>query len=60
MQLNALAIMAIGVRKKGLNAMMENSTVKKFWLVWLIAPLVALTLSLTFTYLANQAGLLGY
>lgn len=59
-QLNALAIMAIGVRKKGFGAMMGNNTVKKFWLVWLIAPLVALTLSLTLTYLANQAGLLGY
>lgn len=57
-QLNALAIMAIGIRKDGVAALAANNTVKKFWIVWLVAPLIALGLSLALTYLAAGAGLL--
>lgn len=57
-QLNALAIMALGIRKDGFTALAANNTVKKFWIVWLIAPLIALGLSLTLMYLAAGAGLL--
>lgn len=57
-QLNALAIMAISIKKSGFSEVVANNTVRKFWIVWLVAPLIALALSLTLTLMASGAGLL--
>lgn len=57
-QLNSLAFMAIGVSKFGWGNIFKNSTVRKFWLVWLVAPLFAFALALLLTYLADVTGLL--
>jgi sulfate permease len=50
--------MAIGVSKFGWGNIFKNSTVRKFWLVWLVAPLFAFALALLLTYLADVTGLL--
>jgi sulfate permease len=57
-QLNSLAFMAIGVNKMGWRNTFRNSTVRKFWVVWLVAPVFALALAFILTYLADIAGLL--
>jgi len=57
-QLNAFAIIALGISKKGWKKMYVHQQVKKFWIIWLSAPLMALAISLTLTYLADNAGLL--
>lgn len=57
-QLNALSIMALGTRKAGFRSVLTNSTVKKFWIIWIIAPLISLSLSFVLTWLASRAGLI--
>ncbi|MDO9512639.1 MAG: inorganic phosphate transporter [Bacteroidales bacterium] len=59
-QLNSFAIMAVGVEKTGWKVMMNNNTVRKFWFIWIVAPMFAFSLSLLLTYLADLAGLLYY
>ncbi len=59
-QLNSLAIMAISVKQSGFSKTLKNSTVKRFWLVWVTAPLVALAITLMLMYAADKAGILFY
>ncbi|MGC8864444.1 MAG: anion permease [Bacteroidales bacterium] len=59
-QLNSLAIMAISVKQIGFKKTLKNNTVKRFWLVWLTAPLFALAITLMLIYLADKAGILFY
>jgi len=59
-QLNSLAIMAISIKQVGYSKTTKNNTVKRFWLVWVTAPLVALALTLLMMYAADKAGILFY
>jgi len=57
-QLNVAAILGIGVAKLGFKNISKNTQVKKFFLMWLIAPVIAFSLSLALTYLAYKYGYL--
>lgn len=59
-QLNSLAIMAVGIKKVGWKEIMANNTVKKFWLIWLVAPLFAFSITLLLMYMADVSGILYY
>jgi sulfate permease len=57
-QLNVAAILGIGVAKLGPRNIFRKTEVKKFFLMWLIAPLIAFSLSLLLIYLADVYGYL--
>jgi len=57
-QLNVAAILGIGVAKLGYNHIFRKTEVRKFFLMWLIAPVIAFSLSLLLIYLADINGLL--
>lgn len=57
-QLNTFAILALSVSKVGWKETFSKKVVKQFWLIWLIAPLIAFIFSYLLTSLADQAGLL--
>ncbi len=52
-QLNVAAILGIGVAKLGPKNIFKKTEVKKFFLMWIIAPLIAFFLSLLLIYLAD-------
>ncbi|CAN5169383.1 sulfate permease [soil metagenome] len=53
-QLNTGAIIALGITKVGWKTIMSDPNVKKFWIVWIIAPLFSLFLSFLLTFIADQ------
>jgi phosphate/sulfate permease len=57
-QLNTFAILALSASKLGWRNTFSNKVVKQFWLIWLVAPLIAFMLSYFLTSLADQFGLL--
>ena len=57
-QLNAASIIAFGIVKEGWKPIMSRSTLKKLFVVWIIAPLFALTLSFSLTVLAAKLGMI--
>ncbi len=57
-QLNVAAILGIGVAKLGPNNIFRKTEVRKFFLMWLIAPLIAFALSLFLTLMADRLGYL--
>ncbi|MCL6103903.1 MAG: inorganic phosphate transporter [Bacteroidetes bacterium] len=57
-QLNTFAILALSVSKFGWKETFSKKVVKQFWLIWLIAPLIAFIISYFLTSLADQFGLL--
>lgn len=57
-QLNVAAILGIGVAKLGARNIFRKTEVRKFFLMWLIAPIIAFSLSLLFTFLADKYGYL--
>jgi len=57
-QLNVAAILGIGVAKLGYSHIFRKTEVRKFFLMWLIAPIIAFSLSLLLIYLADINGLL--
>lgn len=52
-QLNVAAILGIGVAKLGPKNIFRKTEVKKFFLMWLIAPVIAFCLSLLLIFLAD-------
>lgn len=52
-QLNVAAIIGIGVAKLGFKNIFRKTQVNKFFIMWLIAPLIAFSLSLLLTYIAD-------
>lgn len=56
-QLNVAAILGMGVAKYGSKNIFKKTEVQRFFFMWIFAPLMAFTLSYTFTYLANQWGM---
>ncbi|MBW8330846.1 MAG: inorganic phosphate transporter family protein [Prolixibacteraceae bacterium] len=57
-QLNAGAIIGIGVARMGAKNIFRKTSVNKFFVVWAIAPIIAFILSLTLTYLVDKMGYL--
>lgn len=57
-QLNTGAILAIGCAKHGWKEIFSKSSVKKFWVVWIVAPILAFILSISMTWIAHKMGLL--
>jgi sulfate permease len=57
-QLNVAAILGIGVAKLGTKNIFRKTEVKKFFLMWLIAPMIAFGLSILLIFLADHFGLL--
>ncbi len=57
-QLNVAAILGIGVAKLGARHIFRKTQVRKFFLMWLIAPIIAFSLSLLLVYLSDVYGLL--
>ncbi|MEA3494515.1 MAG: inorganic phosphate transporter [Bacteroidota bacterium] len=59
-QLNVAAILGIGVAKLGFRNIFRKTEVNKFFIMWIVAPLIAFSLSLFFTYLADTLNLLDF
>ena len=57
-QLNVAAIIGIGVAKLGLKNIFRKTEVNNFFAMWLIAPIIAFSISLLLTYLADKLNLL--
>ncbi|MCP4553431.1 MAG: inorganic phosphate transporter [Bacteroidetes bacterium] len=57
-QLNVAAILGIGVAKLGAKNIFRKTEVKKFFLMWVIAPTIAFLLSLLLTFIADKYGYL--
>jgi sulfate permease len=57
-QLNVAAILGIGVAKLGPSHIFKKTEVRKFFLMWLISPIIAFSLSLLLMYLADKFGYL--
>ncbi len=57
-QLNVAAILGIGVAKLGAKNIFKKTEVKRFFLMWIIAPVIAFLLSLLLTFLADKYGYL--
>lgn len=57
-QLNTFAILALSITKIGWKETFSKKAVKQFWLIWLIAPLLAFIISYLLTSLADQLELL--
>lgn len=57
-QMNAAAIIALGITKVGWRAIILQTSVKKLMTIWIIAPLIAFSLSLLLTILAGRLNLL--
>lgn len=52
-QLNVAAILGIGVAKLGFRNIFRKTEVNKFFVMWVIAPVISFSLSLFLTYLAD-------
>jgi len=57
-QLNVAAILGIGVAKLGPKNIFKKTKVKQFFIMWIVAPMIAFSLSLLLTYLADKYGYL--
>ena len=57
-QLNVAAILGIGVAKLGTKNIFKKTEVRRFFVMWVIAPMIAFSLSLLLTYLADIYGYL--
>lgn len=55
-QLNVAAILGIGVSKLGFKNIFKKTEVNKFFIMWLIAPAIAFSLSLLMTFIAFKMG----
>lgn len=53
-QLNTFAIIAVGVSKMGWKKIIVHRTVRKFWIVWIVAPAFSFVLSYFLTYLVDR------
>lgn len=57
-QLNVAAILGVGVAKLGTKNIFKKTEVKKFFAMWIIAPIISFSLSLLLIYLADRLGYL--
>ncbi len=57
-QLNTFAIIAVGISKFGWKKIIVDPTVRRFWIVWIVAPIFSLGLSYGLTALAHHYGII--
>jgi len=57
-QLNVAAILGIGVAKLGFKNIFRKTEVNKFFVMWIVAPIIAFGLSLMLIYFADKLDLL--
>jgi phosphate/sulfate permease len=57
-QLNTGAILAIGCARSGWKNVFRNYQVHRFWIIWIIAPVLAFTIALVMTWIADKMGIL--
>jgi len=57
-QLNVAAILGVGVAKLGTKNIFKKTEVRRFFLMWLIAPIIAFTLTLLLIFIADRFGFL--
>ena len=57
-QMNTAAIIALGMVKSGRAHIWKNAPLKRIFVIWIVSPMIALALSLFFTWLADLAGIL--
>ncbi len=57
-QLNMGAILAIGCAKVGWREIFSRTSVHKFWIIWIVAPILSFLMSLTMTWIADRMGIL--
>jgi len=57
-QINVGAIIGIGVAKLGFRNIFRKTEVNRFFIMWIVAPIIAFTISLFLTYLAGELNLL--
>ena len=57
-QVNVAAILGIGVAKMGHKNIFRKTQVKRFFTMWMIAPVISFLLSLLLIFLADKANLL--
>lgn len=55
-QVNVAAILGIGVAKLGPNHIFKKTEVRRFFVMWMIAPLVSFTLSMLLIFIADKYG----
>ncbi len=59
-QLNTGAILALGVVKMGWKNTFRQKIVERFWLIWIVSPIISFLLALLFTIIADGLGILHY
>lgn len=57
-QLNVAAILGIGVAKLGYKNIFRKTEVNKFFIMWVISPIIAFSIALLLVYLADKYNLL--
>jgi sulfate permease len=57
-QLNVAAILGIGVAKLGFKNIFRKTEVNKFFVMWIVAPIIAFTISLLLTYFSDKLNIL--
>jgi sulfate permease len=57
-QVNTASIIGIGVARLGFKNILRKTSVNKFFIVWLIAPVFAFLISIFLTFVADRTGLL--
>ena len=57
-QINVAAIIGIGVAKLGFKNIFRKTEVNRFIVMWVVAPVIAFTISLFLTYMADELNLL--
>ena len=57
-QLNVAAILGIGVAKLGYSHIFKKTQVRQFFLMWLISPIIAFSMTILLIYLAGKYGFL--
>lgn len=55
-QLNVAAILGVGVAKLGYRNIFKKTQVRQFFLMWLISPIIAFSLSLILVFLGSKFG----
>ena len=59
-QMNTAAIIGVGMIKNGFSHTWEKAPLKKIFIIWLAAPIIAMILALLFTWIADTTGLMAY
>ena len=58
-QMNTLAIVGLGISKVGWRIILEKTSIRRLLVVWLIAPIISLMISLALTHVSAKMGWVG-